>query len=257
MQKIRECAARLAVIVPMTAAWSFASDALATGPPVRIDNKQTSDDPTYGYTMENPVKLGSLDKLGGPAMSHVYLQHLRDSHFKPFTFDRKGSYIGGSDGHILDNYTLVDSDGKRHDVYVDMYHPEHTPLACKAPKGMYLWRGGEGDDNNFNGRWSFSETFTAQQGDWRPWLGSMVIIQSGDTISVKFPGEPPVQGTCDPRGGTFTVRFTTNGGTQTCTYIGELLDSDTMSGTSRCDKTDGNWADSAWTAVLLSRVEVR
>ena len=108
--------------------------------PDGIDPKQTSDDPTYGYTKENAVKLGSPDEFGGPAMSKVYLRHLRDSKFKPFTFDRDGSFGGGPDGHILDRYTLVDSDGKKHQIFIDMYHPENTPLKCKAPKGMYFWK---------------------------------------------------------------------------------------------------------------------
>ena len=108
--------------------------------PKGIDPKQTSDDPSFGYTKENPVKLGSPDEFGGPAMSNVYLRHLRDSKFKPFTFERDGSFGGGQDGHILDRYTIVDSDGKKHQIFIDMYHPENTPLKCKAPKGMYFWK---------------------------------------------------------------------------------------------------------------------
>lgn len=106
--------------------------------PAGINPKQTSDDSTYGYTKENPVKLGSREEFGGPAASRVYLQHLRDSKFKPFTFDRDGSFGGGPDDHILDRYTLVDSDGNPHQIFIDMYHPENAPLKCKAPKGMYF-----------------------------------------------------------------------------------------------------------------------
>lgn len=108
--------------------------------PEGIDPGQTSDDPTYGYTMENPVKLGSPDISDGPGMSRVYLRHLRDGNFKSFTFTRDGSFSGSPDGHILDRYTLVDGDGKKHQVYIDMYHPENPALDCKAPQGMYFWK---------------------------------------------------------------------------------------------------------------------
>jgi hypothetical protein len=108
--------------------------------PEGIDIEQTSKDVSYGYTVKNPVKLGGPDEFDGPAMSSVYLRHLRDSQFKPFTFGRDGSFGGGADGHILDRYTLIDSLGKKHQIFIDMYHPENTPLKCNAPKGMYFWK---------------------------------------------------------------------------------------------------------------------
>ena len=108
--------------------------------PEGIDPAQTSDDPTYGYTKENPVKLGSSAEFGGPARSLVYLRHLRDSQFAPLAFRRDGNVGSGEDGHIVDRYTLTDSRGNRFEVFIDMYHPESTPLRCKAPKGLYLWK---------------------------------------------------------------------------------------------------------------------
>ena len=122
------------------AAATLSTNAVASAVPQGIDLKQTSDDPTYGYSKENPVKLGSPDQFGGPGMSRVYLRHRRDQHFKPMEFERDGSFGGGPDGHILDRYTLVDSDGKKHQIYIDMYHPDKSPLKCLAPKGMYFWK---------------------------------------------------------------------------------------------------------------------
>lgn len=116
------------------------ANAPAAAWPEGIDPGQTSADPTYGYTRDNPVQLGSPDEFGGPAMSKVYLRHLRDRTFKPFRFDRDGSFGPGPDGHILDRYTLVDSEGKPHQIFIDMYHPENNPLKCMAPAGMYFWK---------------------------------------------------------------------------------------------------------------------
>jgi hypothetical protein len=117
-----------------------ATSSSAANLPEGIDPKQTSEDPAYGFTQKNPVRLGSRDEFGGPAMSEVFLRHLRDGQFKPFTFERDGSLGGNPDGHILDLYTLVDSAGKKYQIYIDMYHPEISPLTCKAPKGMFLWK---------------------------------------------------------------------------------------------------------------------
>jgi hypothetical protein len=125
---------------PLPGAALSSANAPAAAWPEGIDPSQTSADPTYGYTRDNPVQLGSPDPFGGPAMSKVYLRHLRDRTFKPFRFDRDGSFGPGPDGHILDRYTLVDSEGKPHQIFIDMYHPENNPLKCMAPAGMYFWK---------------------------------------------------------------------------------------------------------------------
>lgn len=97
-----------------------------------------SDDPTYGYTKENPVKLGSPELFEAAAMSKVYLRRLRDLNNQPFRFERIGNVGPGADSHIVDLYRLIDSQGTEHRVYVDMYHPELNPLILKAPKGMKI-----------------------------------------------------------------------------------------------------------------------
>lgn len=106
--------------------------------PEGIDPKQTSDDPTYGYTLENPVKVGGPKGYSGPQSERLYLEHLRDSNFNPLKFRRAGSFGMTTDNHIVDGYELISEDGKKYFIYMDMYHPEIHPLQVKAPKGLYL-----------------------------------------------------------------------------------------------------------------------
>jgi hypothetical protein len=101
--------------------------------PAGIDPAQTSTDPTYGYNLDNPIKVGF-----GPAAEHEYLGHLRSAAFRPFRFQRVSSASGKSDEHMVDKYTLVDEDGKTYTLYLDMYHKEAGVLGVKAPKGMYF-----------------------------------------------------------------------------------------------------------------------
>jgi len=121
------------------AAQSPARTATATLPD-GIDAAQTSTDATYGYTKDYPIKVGMKDEYSGPAASQVYLRHLRDKHYKPLKFRRLASTGGGPDDHMLDIYELTSSTGEKITVYVDMYHPENTPLSQKAPVGLYFWK---------------------------------------------------------------------------------------------------------------------
>ncbi len=108
--------------------------------PQGIDPKQTSDDPTYGCSKDNAIKVGGPKGSSGPASERLYLRHLRDAKFRPFRFNRRGSFGAGPDGHIVDGYELTDQDGKKVMIYLDMYHPEIHPFHVKAPKGMYFWK---------------------------------------------------------------------------------------------------------------------
>jgi membrane-associated protease RseP (regulator of RpoE activity) len=103
-----------------------------------IDPTQTSDDPTFGVTKENPVKLGGATLQEGIAASYVYLKQLRDKNRRPFKYSRVGSVGAGADGHITDFYKLTDSNGTEFSLYIDAYHPEINALDSKAPKGMYI-----------------------------------------------------------------------------------------------------------------------
>lgn len=120
---------------------SVARDTAAVRKPAvaeEIDPAQTSDDPTFGYTKENPVKLGGDSLRQGVAASYVYLKQLRDKNSKPFKYSRVGNVGPGPDGHITDFYKLTDSEGTEFSVYIDAYHPESNALDCKAPKGMLI-----------------------------------------------------------------------------------------------------------------------
>ncbi len=105
-----------------------------------INPAQTSDDPTFGRTKENPVKLGSAsgELRQHVTSSYVYIKQLRDKARLPFKYNRTGSVGPGDDGHIIDLYKLTDSAGTDFDLYIDMYHPDKNPLDCMAPKGMFI-----------------------------------------------------------------------------------------------------------------------
>lgn len=90
----------------------------------------------YGYSKENPVKLGGADLSEGPTMSKVYLRRLRDRNNQPLQFERIGNVGANEENHIVDLYRLVDSTGVEYRLYVDMYHPDLNPLTLKAPEGL-------------------------------------------------------------------------------------------------------------------------
>ncbi len=105
----------------------------------RVLRGRVSDDPTYGYTRENPVKLGGGL---GPEASRVFLRHLRTPAMEPFDFWRVGNVgtipcDGGE--HVIDHYGIVARDGSvTNSLYIDMYHPAVRPLDALAPKGLLL-----------------------------------------------------------------------------------------------------------------------
>jgi len=116
-----------------------AAGTAAQKPPVAddVNPAQTSEDPTFGYSKENPVKLGS-QREDGASSSYVFLRQLRDKSRLPFKFVRIGNVGAGEDGHIVDLYKLTDSGGAEFKIFIDMYHPDSNPLDCKAPKGMFI-----------------------------------------------------------------------------------------------------------------------
>ena len=104
--------------------------------PAASNPQDSSEDHTFGYTRENPIKMGGADLSEGIAGSKYYLRSLRDKNNKPFTVSRIGSVGPGEDGHIIDLYQLIDSEGTKHKLYFDVYHPEIHPKEAKTPKGM-------------------------------------------------------------------------------------------------------------------------
>lgn len=93
-----------------------------------------SKDPSYGYTKDNPVRVGPVEI--GPAASRHYLMCLRDAIGRPFDFGRVGNVGNCSDGHVVDLYRLESHSGEEFDIYIDMYHPECDPDFQDAPLGF-------------------------------------------------------------------------------------------------------------------------
>ena len=104
--------------------------------PAAATPQNISDDATFGYTKENPIKMGGADLSEGIAGSKYYLRSLRDKHNKPFAVSRISNVGPGEDGHIVDLYQLIDSEGTSYKLYVDVYHPEIHPKEAKTPQGM-------------------------------------------------------------------------------------------------------------------------
>ena len=108
--------------------------------PKRVNLKLMSKDPSYGYTKENPVKLGSKDENRGPRSEREFLDSLLDASGEPVSYSRVGNVGAGEDGHIIDLYEVTVSDGKKVRLYIDMYHPENKPAKQPAPVGFYKRR---------------------------------------------------------------------------------------------------------------------
>lgn len=100
-------------------------------------------DPTYGYTRENPIRVGEnpltspiqeipmTSLLRGPSRERAYLDALRGPKGEPITYKRSGSLAGK--GVILDAYEITWSGLDQPIVlYLDMYHY----VEPKAPVGL-------------------------------------------------------------------------------------------------------------------------
>lgn len=86
-----------------------------------------STDDTYGYTSENPIKVGG-DVFGGASRERAYLDHLLDSNGNAVTYERSSS--GDFGDVVLDIYVVTTSAGDEAILYVDMYNytPPQAPV---------------------------------------------------------------------------------------------------------------------------------
>jgi hypothetical protein len=108
-------------------------------PPVSIS--EVSEDPGYGYTEQNPIKVGGGSE--GPSRERAYFQLLRGPNGESVSFTRGGSCCGfkTTQGYmgvgLLDIYevTIAGSD-KPVTLYINMYDYEQP----KAPKGFQFSR---------------------------------------------------------------------------------------------------------------------
>ena len=96
--------------------------------------KTVSKDPSYGYTKENPVKVGRY--MRGVPSAQIYLMSLRDKEGRPFSFSRNGNVGQGADGHVIDHYILTSCKGEDVSIYMDIYHEECDADFQDAPVGM-------------------------------------------------------------------------------------------------------------------------
>jgi hypothetical protein len=99
-----------------------------------------SNDPTYGYSKDNPVKVGSKKKENMAAGEYKFMNSLTGPNGEEISFRRLGSccafktpngFMG--DGGLLDKFELTYKGLKEPIVlYLNMYDPG----AVKAPKGL-------------------------------------------------------------------------------------------------------------------------
>ena len=87
-----------------------------------------STDPTYGYSEENPVRVGG-EFFNGPSRERSFLDNLRGPNGETLSYQRTGSILSGNT--ILDVYVL-NGLSKPITLYIDMYVYE----APQAPLGL-------------------------------------------------------------------------------------------------------------------------
>lgn len=109
--------------------------------PAGVNVKLMSDDPTYGYSDKNPIKVGSKDEFGGPKAEREYLDSLLDSTGKPVKYERRGSGSANAEGKPLDIYEITLSSGDKFQLWIDMYQPKNKPDKQPSPVGLYKKKG--------------------------------------------------------------------------------------------------------------------
>ena len=105
--------------------------------PAGVNIKLMSEDPTYGYSQKNPIKVGSKDDFGGPKAERDYLDSLVDSTGNAIKYERLGSGGANAEGKPLDMYTITLSNGDQFRLWIDMYQPKNKPAKQPSPVGLY------------------------------------------------------------------------------------------------------------------------
>jgi hypothetical protein len=90
-----------------------------------------STDNTYGYTKDNPIKVGG-DWFDGPARERAYLDALSGPNGEIVSYERNGSLNYGDT--ILDEYTV-----RYAEETVILYLDEYTYEELMAPVGFTCW----------------------------------------------------------------------------------------------------------------------
>jgi hypothetical protein len=87
-----------------------------------------SQDKTYGYTEQNPIRVGG-DWLEGPARERAYLDTLLGPNGETLTYERDGSFSSGDT--ILDKYRVTGTG-----IDVVLYLDEYKYEPPQAPSGF-------------------------------------------------------------------------------------------------------------------------
>ena len=87
-----------------------------------------STDHTYGFTLENPIKVGG-DAFGGPARERAYLENLLGMNGEPIIYERAGSIP--FEDTVLDAFEVTVA-GQKVTLYID----EYDYMEPQAPVGF-------------------------------------------------------------------------------------------------------------------------
>ncbi|HUF23234.1 MAG TPA: hypothetical protein VMN81_03820 [Vicinamibacterales bacterium] len=118
----------------------LAQEPVITGDRSIVSQCEVSDDAEYGYTQENPIKVGGTP-MYGPARQRRFLQALAGPAGQPLTFKRRGSLAPTADGIIIDLYEVTYPGlEKPIELYLDLYRwdPPRAPqgLLCASEIGL-------------------------------------------------------------------------------------------------------------------------
>jgi TonB family protein len=123
-------------MLSLAIAMLLAQDPIVTGDRSLVSTCDVSDDPAYGYTMAQPIKVGGTPMFG-PARQRRYLQALVGPKGQAIAFRRRGSMAPDANGIILDLYEVTyDGIERPIELYLDLYRWEPP----KAPRGFACTR---------------------------------------------------------------------------------------------------------------------
>ena len=109
--------------------------------PRKIVLTEISTDPTYGYSSDNAVKVGGVDKHAGPLNERNYLNALAGPNGETISYYRAGSCcpVESENGFMgvamMDDYRVTwEGSIDTVSIFINMY--DNAPL--KAPKGFTI-----------------------------------------------------------------------------------------------------------------------
>ncbi|MBF0231401.1 MAG: hypothetical protein HQK63_17715 [Desulfamplus sp.] len=101
-----------------------------------VNVKLISEDPTYGYSEKNPIRVGGRDEYEGPKAERAYLDSLVDSTGKSVKYQRLGSRLVNGEDKPLDHYEITLSNKDKFELWIDMYKFDNKPEDQPAPVGL-------------------------------------------------------------------------------------------------------------------------